>query len=198
MNGLYSFIRLFSVLLTFFACSDMSAQRVAFRTDAVYWITTTPNMGVEARLGNHVSLGLQAGYNPFEFSSQTLSDGQVVPRKLKNWLLRPEIKYWFCKTYERNYLSLQGIAGAYNIGGLLTGNDRGYRYKGEVYGVGLNWGYQWAVSRRWGVEASVGVGYLYLPYDKYECVRCGDFLGRYALHYVGPTKLEASLVYYIN
>jgi len=185
MNGLYSFIRLFSVLVTFFACSDMSAQRVAFRTDAVYWITTTPNMGVEARLGNHVSLGLQAGYNPFEFSSQTLSDGQVVPRKLKNWLLRPEIKYWFCKTYERNYLSLQGIAGAYNIGGLLTGNDRGYRY--QIYSEGMLL-----------TIASVGVGYLYLPYDKYECVRCGDFLGRYALHYVGPTKLEVSLVYYIN
>lgn len=198
MNYPFSYRRLI-LLLSISLCSFSAiAQNVALRTNALYWATTTPNAGLDIRLGQRTSFTLQAGYNPFEFPSKTLSNGDIVPRKFKHWLVMPELEYWFCQTYERHYLSVQGILGQYNVGGMLTDDLNAHRYKGEAYGVGLNWGYQWAIGRRWGLETSIGAGYIYLPYDKYECVSCGDHVGRYARNYFGPTKLELSFVYFLN
>ncbi len=203
MNKLFRYFTCITLLLFLGSFSELSAQKVGLRTNALYWATTTPNVALDWRLGRQMSLTIQGSYNPFSFPARTLEDGSIVPRKIKHWAVVPELKYWFCRTFERHYIGLHGVVGSYNAGGVSFGTaaDEGlsrYRYRGDAYGVGLSWGYQWALGKRWGLEASIGAGYIYLPYDKYECVTCGDHLGRFARHYLGPTKAEISFVYFLN
>ena len=72
------------------------------------------------------------------------------------------------------------------------------RYDGWAAGAGLSYGYQWALGKRWGLEASIGAGYIYLRYYKYDCGACGDKQGNYRQHRFGPTKAAVSFIYYIR
>ena len=44
------------------------AQDVALKTNALYWMTTTTNAGVEIALSNKTTLELSAAYNPWTFN----------------------------------------------------------------------------------------------------------------------------------
>ena len=70
-----------------------------------------------------------------------------------------------------------------------------YRFQGWMAGGGISFGYQWLLNRNWNLEASVGVGYLYVKYEKYPCASCGTRLDKGHKNYVGPTKAAVSLVY---
>ena len=139
------------------------------------------------------------GYNAFNFRNRTNSDGVAVNPKLHHWLVMPEVKYWLCRAFERHYIGLHALSGKYNAGGLrFPSFFSDGRYDGWAAGAGISYGYQWAAGKRWGVEASVGAGYIYLRYDKYGCGACGSKAGSYRRHYFGPTKAALSIVYYIR
>ena len=65
------------------------------------------------------------------------------------------------------------------------------RYDGKIYGAGISYGYQWILKKRWSMEATIGVGYAHIKYDKYEP---GDD-GRNTKDYFGPTKIGLSFIY---
>ena len=48
------------------------------------------------------------------------------------------------------------------------------------------------------MEFQLGLGYNWIHYDKFECVRCGDKVGEGTANYLGPTKAAISLVYTIK
>jgi hypothetical protein len=73
-----------------------------------------------------------------------------------------------------------------------------HRFHGWLAGAGLSYGYRWNFNHRWAMEATIGAGYAYLSYDKYECGDCGEHLGEYAKNYFGPTKMGLSLIYGIG
>ena len=72
------------------------------------------------------------------------------------------------------------------------------RYDGNLYGAGISYGYQWLISKRWSMEATIGVGYARLEYDKYarDC-KC-EKLGHNTRNYFGPTKIGLSFIYVIK
>ena len=41
------------------------SQNVALKTNALYWATTTPNLGIEASVGKKSTLQLFYGLNPY-------------------------------------------------------------------------------------------------------------------------------------
>ena len=45
------------------------------------------------------------------------------------------------------------------------------------------------------LEATVGVGYLYLKSDKYPCANCGRKQEGVKRHYFGPTQAAINLIY---
>lgn len=187
------------VFATWLGAGTLSAQQVVVKTNTLYWATTTPNIGMEFRLSEKATLSVAGGYNPFNFKNQVRDDGTNLNPKIRHWLVTPEFKYWFCRSFERGYLGLHGIYGEYNIAGIpFVKALKDYRYQGNAYGGGVSWGYQWAVGERWGVETSLGAGYLRMNYKKYDCGDCGDFLGEYERDYLGPTKAAVSLIYFIK
>lgn len=57
---------------------------------------------------------------------------------------------------------------------------------------------EFGLGKRWNLEATIGLGYIYTQYDKYECATCGKFKGNKDKHYFGPTKAGISLIYIIK
>ena len=178
---------------------SLGAQRVAIRTNLLYWASTTPNVSLEWRLSPRYTLSATLGYNAFDLPDHTSSDDIAVNPKLHHWLVMPEARYWFCRAFERRFLGIYAMYGEYNAGGLKfipSLSDR--RYDGRTAGAGLSYGYQRALGKRWGLEASLGIGYIHMQYDKYDCGACGKKLGSYRRHYIGPTRASFSIVYYIR
>ena len=71
----------------------------------------------------------------------------------------------------------------------------GERHQGWGAGAGISYGYSWLLSRHWNLEATVGVGYLYLKSDKYPCANCGRKQEGIKKHYFGPTQAAINLIY---
>lgn len=192
-----SIISLLTLFLLFTATSF--GQKVAVKTNALYWATTTPNLGVEVALSKKFTLGLSAGWNPFDLRKKTYDDGSVLESKIRHLLLMPEIKYWKHGSFERSYWGIHGIYNHFNMGGVSFLNPlEDHRYQGDAYGGGISYGYQWAIGKRWGLEASVGAGYIHLDYKKYDKQKCGEFLGNETHNYWGPTKLGLSFIYFLE
>ena len=175
------------------------AQTIAVKTNLAYLATTTPNLGLELRLHDKWSLNLSGSYNPFLFPQWQDESGREYNPKVMHWTVAPEVKYWFCKTYERSYLGVHGLYGRYNIGALpFISTLKDVRYYGQMYGGGLTYGYHWAVGGRWGIELSAGVGYLRFDYKRCESFVCGGELGAVKRDYFGPTQFALSLCYFID
>lgn len=183
---------LLTVLLSVFpsALLPLKAQQLAVKTNALYWLTSTPNLSVEATVGRHLSMQITTGYNAWKFSGK---------HSLKHLLLSPEARYWFSRPMERHYLGVYGQYGTFNLRNipLLAPDNRAYQ--GRAYGAGLSYGYQWALGKRFGIEASVGVGYLYLTYSKFlytDC--CAERISDHRRTYIGPTRMALNLIYLIR
>lgn len=167
-------------------------QKVAVKTNALYWATATPNLAVELGLGKRVTLDIAGGYNPFKFDNY---------RRWKHYLIEPEIRYWFCERFNGHFIGLHSGYMNYNVSRLplLYSKDaKHYHYEGWLTGVGVSYGYQWILGRRWNLEAELGVGYVHTDYKKYDVGDCGEFRGKFKKNYFAPTRAAVSVVYFIK
>lgn len=187
--------RLLFVLLSCIGLS-VSAQNWAVKTNLLYDMTTTMNLGAEVRVSPQWTLDVSANWNPWTFSDN---------KKWKQLVVQPEARYWFCEAFNGHFVGAHLLGGIYNMGNWDTGftflgTDFGklkdYRFEGWMLGVGVAYGYQWMLSKHWSVEAEIGIGYVYSQYDKYDCATCGETYEQDKPHnYFGPTKAALSLIY---
>jgi outer membrane protein OmpA-like peptidoglycan-associated protein len=162
---------------------------VSVKSNLLYDLTGTLNLGAEFRLGNRWSIDLPVNYNPW-----SLSKG----KKIKHWLFQPELRYWTKQSFRGSFWGLHLHAGEYNVARIFSKNRQ---YEGWLAGAGISYGYRWNLSRHWAMEASIGVGYAYLDYDRYHlnddnC--CGQLTASTHKHYLGVTKAAVSLIYNIG
>ncbi|MDR1645325.1 MAG: DUF3575 domain-containing protein [Tannerellaceae bacterium] len=170
------------------------SQTVAVKTNLLYDVTSTINLGLEMGMSPKWTLELPVNYNPWEFGEY---------RKIKHWLIQPEARYWFCKSFNGQFIGFHAHIGGFNAGGLELGGVKfgtltDYRYEGTLYGGGLSYGYHWVLNTRWSIEATLGVGYALMDYTKYDCVTCGKKEKSDTRDYIGPTKAGISLIYIIK
>lgn len=169
----------------------VKAQNIALKSNLLYWTTATPNLGVEMQVSPRHTIQLFYGLNPWKFS-----DG----KSLRHWTLQPEWRHWFCQTFNGWFVGGHLMGGQFNAGGIslpfhIVSDFKDRRYEGWYAGGGISAGYQWPLSRHWNAEASLGVGYDYISYDKFKCGECGDKIKSGHTHYIGPTKAAVSLMY---
>lgn len=193
-------VRLFlsmSILLLTFAVSVHAQEqgkktylpKFAIKTNALYWATTTPNLGIEIGLAKKLTLDLSGSYNPWEFGDN---------KQLKHWLIQPELRFWPCERFNGHFFGIHGHYAEVNVSNLDRFGMGDYRYQGQVYGGGISYGYQWMISNRWSMEGEIGVGYARLKYDKYNCGACGSKVGSNTKDYLGPTKVALNFIYFIK
>lgn len=183
-----------------------NAQKAAIKTNALYWATTTPNIGVEFALGDRWTFELEGGYNPWNLDS----DNNM---KVKHWLVSPEFRYWFCNSFQGHFIGINANYTQFNIGGLPEGMPNLFvnlntevpmpdlsvaRIQGWAVGAGLTYGYAFPIARRWNMELTVGYGWWYTEYDQYESRKCGLFQQAVARHALGPATAGISFIYMIK
>lgn len=78
------------------------AQDIAIKTNGLYWLATTPNIGLEVATSDKISIELTGAYNPWTFKND---------KKLRFWLAQPEAKYWFCEKFEGHFIGLHAHGG---------------------------------------------------------------------------------------
>ena len=169
------------------ALTGANAQKVSVKTNTLYWATTTPNLAVEFGLGPRTTLDIAGGYNWFTFSDN---------KKLKHYLIQPELRFWFCDRFAGTFMGLHLHGGEFNvnrIGPFTTIKDN--RHEGYFVGAGVSIGHSWILSNRWSIEAEFGAGYAYIGYDRFGCETCAPKIGSGHHNYFGPTRLNVSLIY---
>lgn len=172
-------------------------RNVGLKTNLLYWSTSTPNLALEVGLGPQTTLDIQGSYNPFRFGNADSNS------KLLHWMVIPELRMWTCEKFTGHFFGVHGLFNSYNAGninlpfGIFSGLKEN-RYKGYGIGAGLSYGYRWSLSPRWNLEAQFGCGYVYLNYERYECLRCGSFIEKTHKHYFGPTKIGLSFIYHFK
>lgn len=169
------------------------AQKTMLKTNIPYWLTASPNLGAEFAVADNVSIELSAGFNPFKFGSD---------KQLKHWVIWPEARYWLNETYNGHFFGFHGVGGQFDMGGVdipiwKLENLKDRRYDGSAIGFGISYGYQWILSSRWGLEATLGIGYARFDYDIYS-VEDGSKIGENKKDYFGPSKGAISITYVIN
>ena len=177
------------------------------KTNALYLATATPNAGVEVALSERWTLEIEGGYNPWTFNKET-------NMKARHWLVSPEVRYWFCNSFQGHFIGINGNYTQFNIGGLpfslspafiSLGNGESVlpdlqnsRVEGWAAGAGLTYGYAFPIARRWNMEFTAGFGWWYTVYDQYESRKCGLFQETVQKHALGPTSVGISFIYMIK
>ena len=178
------------LVLSWTNVSRLCAQQVMVKTNLLGWTATTPNLGVEIRLSEKLSLNLSGSYNAWNFKDNMA---------LRHELFQPELRYWFCRVFQKHFVGLHLHVADYNIGDIpFLPATKDLQFRGILYGAGLSYGYQFPLSARWSLETSVGVGYAYMDYKKYVCRECAEIRSYVNRHYFGPTKVAVSLIYLIH
>lgn len=169
------------------------------RTNLLYWLTSTPNIGVDYRIAEHWSVSMATGFNAFKFPNHLNSTGSLVNPKLSHWTLQADGKYWLRNDFRGFNIGLNIIGGEFNVGGFSFPRFlRDSRYEGWGLGGGVNVGYAHKFSSRLGLEASLGGGLFHLNYAKYDCGSCGHHRKSRSRNHPAITKAEISLFYIIS
>lgn len=129
-----------------------AAQRVSVKTNALYWAAATPNLGLEFRLNRHLTLNLEGAFNKFHVSK---IDSRMAG-------MMPEMRYWFsARPQAGHFVGFMGLVAGYD----LTLNKT--MHEGNAFAFGPTYGYSVVLSKHWSMEATIGVGALYLREKKY-------------------------------
>lgn len=179
-----------------FTSTLKSLPWVGIKINLLYGIgTLTPNLGLEIGLNKHSTLDLLAAYHPWKRKG-SLTDN----KKFVHNLFRAGYRYWFCERYNGHYLGAGAIYTNYNVGSYTIPGfiKKEYRYEGHAYGAEINYGYNFMLGKRWGLELGIGVGVLRFDYDRFDCEACDRDPEKRKNTYVGPTNAAISIVYLIK
>ena len=175
-----------------------SAQKVAVKTNALYWMTTTPNVGFEFALADRWTFQIAGGYNPWTLNKEE-------NQKIKHFLVSPEVRYWFCESFQGHFIGINGNYTQFNISSVHipqvffpSSSMEESRNQGWAAGAGLTYGYATPIARRWNIEFNLGLGFWYTEYDKFESRPCGLFQESLNNLAFGLTDIGISFIYMIK
>lgn len=102
--------------------TSIYGQKVAVKTNLLYDATSTLNLGFEFGLSKKWTLDVSGNYNPWEFGEN---------RKMKHWMVQPEMRYWLCEKFNGHFFGLHAHGAQYNWGGMLPWGFK----NGKMFGI---------------------------------------------------------------
>ncbi len=176
---------LFRVILVcgmLFCGHSAMAQRLALKTNALDWLTITPNFSLEARLNSRLTLDIGFAVNPV---SKPIADKY----QLSHFRFQPELRYWFNRPMARHFMGFTPMFADYS----LQWNQR--KYQGDLIAFGLTYGYALVLNRHWNVEFTAGVGIGKIRCYKYAATDNRPQEPNYNKWIPVPVKLGVSFSY---
>lgn len=187
------FKRLTVILVT--ACAMLlsaqkaDAQQIAVKTNALYWLGLTPNIGCEIVTGEHTSIDFTAlgHWRPFGLNSKVFA-------------FQPEFRYWFNgRPMTREFVGVNAMVATYDI------VASGYVYNGNAMMLGLAGGYIFSLSDHWNLELCGGFGVMgfkqkqYYIHDNYDDYFVDEAVKANSIGYkLFPAKLTVTFSYIIK
>lgn len=138
------FNKCFIILGVILNVQMFNAQRVALKSNLIDWATLSPNLAVEMRLNQRLTLDISAAANPFSFT--------IADMKATHFRFQPELRYWFNRPMARHFMGISLLGGLYNV------KFKEHLYEGDIWAAGLTYGYAFVLSRHWNMEATLGIG----------------------------------------
>lgn len=165
---------------------------MSIKTNMLYDLAAIPNIGAEFYLGKNFSIAGNWHYSWWKSDK-------------KAWYWRTyggdvAIRYWLGKASRIKPLTGHhlGIYGQMITYDFEVGN-RGFLADKWSWAAGLEYGYSLPIARRLNIDFTVGAGYHWGLYDEYLPID-GHYVWQATKRrrYLGPTKLEVSLVWLIG
>lgn len=179
---------------------DYHSRVFAVKTNMLYDVSITPNVGIEFYVAPNVSINANWAYawwNKDRNSFYWRAYGGDL-----------EARYYF-RRWPTRKLRLDHAFSGHHIGlyGLLATYDYEFGNNGQQgakwnYGGGIAYGYSLPITQHLNIDFSLGLGCLYGDYYKYEpsTTKYDDYywLSTNRRKYWGPTKAEVSLVWVLG
>lgn len=181
---------------------DDYPNELAIKTNLLYDAMRSINLAIEYRVGRKTTMEMSGAYNPWALSDST-------SEKTEHILLQQEFKFWVKERFVGHFFGAYTQASYFNLGGDnwitsavggMSGVDKmnASRYDGWLVGAGFSYGYLWRIAKRWGLEATIGGGYAYVDYGKYDYGSTTTAGQKGTKHYFGATKAGLSLIFMIQ
>lgn len=171
-----------------------SRPLVNVSTNLLYDFVLAPSIGVETGLSNQLSIAASAAY--------AWNEGWPWHDNIRVATADVEVRYWLKRSQTemmRSGLHIGAYGAVYRYDFLFGGE--GQEAKAN-YGAGLNCGYSVPVDNTLSFDFSIALGYVGGNYKEYEvsndAYRHNVWKSDKIRHYVGPTKVEVSLVWHLG
>jgi hypothetical protein len=116
-------IALLMFLMLWTAGSKMSAQDMVLKTNLLYDVTTTINLGYEVALNHKTTLDIWVNYNPWILGHKWVGlegEGSKFVQKrdtrLKHLMIQPEVRWWICEKFNGHFFGFHVHGGTFNVG----------------------------------------------------------------------------------
>ena len=167
------------------------SHNYALKTNLILWGLASPNLAIEKKINKNVTVELSVGLK----IGDSEHDGKSV-----SYLIEPEIRYWFSRSFNGGYLGYHLYYSHFGAENMIfpfqrKGLSNSEWYAGYLYGMGIACGYQWALNKHLHIEATAGVGYVHLAYDKITWNDSWNNNKSLDYNYFGLTKAAINLVY---
>ncbi|MFI3316753.1 MAG: DUF3575 domain-containing protein [Rikenellaceae bacterium] len=128
-------------------------SRFSLRTNLLYWLACTPNIGFEWNPAD-TSLGVvvNGGYAPL--------GGDNWEHSFGGWFASPELRYYLGQS-KQWFVGAQFFASGFNV----KLSDRGYQ--GNVFAGGITGGYKIELNDTFDMDFNLGIGYGSFNHDVY-------------------------------
>ena len=165
---------------------------IAVKTNLLYDLLITPNIGYEIPIGQKFSF-----FSDYTFPWWVNRSNDRAWQMLKwdiggRWYFSKHDKEDLLDVLRGHHLGLDLTAGYYD----LEPKHKGWQ--GEFQGAGIEYGYTWRLSERWRLDASIGAGLFATKFRYYK----GDssdvhliYQNHGKLFYFGPIELGVTLKY---
>jgi len=172
--------------------NSTTRTRLALKTNMLYDVLLTPNVGVEVTLGEHYSLQTNWMYAWWK-------------KDTKRWYHRIyggdiELRRWLGKQHTNRALTgwHAGIYGQIVTYDFIWGK-RGNLGEKWSWGAGVEGGYSKSIGKKLNIDFALGLGYLTGVYDEYIVQDdCYVWQATKVRHWIGPAKIEISLVWLLG
>ena len=128
------------------------ATSLQARTNLLYWLAATPNLGIEWRPRLNLGFSMNGAWSHWTLNSEE--------RQHRVWMLQPELRFYF------------GANNCWFVGGEFHAGEFNFKfsdtgYQGDAIGGGLMFGYRMYLSRLLDLDFSLGLGCTRIEYESY-------------------------------
>ena len=131
------------VLLVFISQEEVKAQRFAVSTNALEWLTLSPNLSFDLAFSQHHAFSMSASASPWKLSDNL---------HLQHITVSPEYRYWFRMPFYGHFMGANLIYSSYDLS--LGGFDR----RDDLLAAGVTYGYSLLLGKRWNIVPVIGLG----------------------------------------